>query len=586
MLCKTESPDVSYTLYKIGNLPVPMESNLLLRIQNDSNGSYTCTYKKNIKGRLVESVRSAPVIITVIDSPPSPSIFLNPLYPVYVKGEYVSITCTFSQKNSVAIQFYKNEREVYMQETPDNVRSYGILNMTRKDSGQYSCIYYINVYGRNITSQRSPYVIIDVIAIPALDGPLAAIRETWTKVQSALETVAARFKFHADKRRGANLVYQVDPPSSPILLPYPNHSIYIIGETIQMLCKTESPDVSYTLYKIGNLPVPMESKLPLRIQNNSNGSYTCTYKKNIKGRPVESVRSAPVILTAIDSPPFPSIFLNPLCPVYVKGENVSITCAFSQKNYVASQFYKNKKEVYMQETADNVRSYGILNMTREDSGQYSCMYSINVYGRNITSQRSPYVIVDVIDPPSSPILLPHPNHLVYIIGETIQMLCKTESPDVSYTLYKIGNLPVPMESNLLLRIQNNSNGSYTCTYKKNIKGRLVESVKSAPVIFTVIDPLSPPSLILGNPVQKVGNHFQVTLNCSVPDSNLNRTFHYFRINAENDNRNATGVSVSIVWQLEPIDNVVFYCEYEEDIHGRNVKSGKSKYLPVTLKEKD
>ncbi|CAH2294644.1 Hypothetical predicted protein [Pelobates cultripes] len=99
------------------------------------------------------------------------------------------------------------------------------------------------------------------------------------------------------------------------------------------------------------------------------------------------------------------------------------------------------------------------------------------------------------------------------------------------------------------------------------------------------DPLSPPSLILENPVQKVGNHFQVTLNCSVPDSNLNRTFHYFRINAENDNRNATGVSVSIVWQLESIDNVVFYCEYEEDIHGRNVKSGKSKYLPVTLKGK-
>lgn len=101
-------------------------------------------------------------------------------------------------------------------------------------------------------------------------------------------------------------------------------------------------------------------------------------------------------------------------------------------------------------------------------------------------------------------------------------------------------------------------------------------------LFLFLDPLPAPNLTLGYSVEKVNDGFQVTLNCSAPDSDLMRTFYFIETSDKHSEKNVTDYSASLKWELGRISHGTFYCEYEEEIQERKIRSRRSQALTIPL----
>ncbi|KAM3936748.1 Fc receptor-like protein 5 [Leptodactylus fuscus] len=506
------------------------------------NGEYSCEYWMSKDGREL-SAHSHGVQAQFTDIPQMPSINLTPQRPVYLMGETVSMSCSLpEQSTTISIQYFKDKQEIYKLNEPKTTSTYTISHLSLENTGSYSCQYWLNYFGRHISSPRSLPIPINVEEIP----------------------------------------------QSPSIVLNPLFPVYTTGESISIKCLP--PDGSEVIhiqyFKNDKLFYTTLEKLYVisSLSLEKEGRYSCGYMSNLHGRQIFSKPSQSLSIRVVVIPQVPSIILNPMRSVYIKGETVSITCSLPEEPTVISiQYFKDDQEIHKSETPKAVSSYLVSNLSKENTGQYKCQYWVNTSERNISSHASLPTSIIVEDPPETPVLKLAPNLQIYVSGETLVLTC-SGFVNARHHIYKDGKLLQNDFSHLFPSLQLQDNGDYTCTYDFNNRGRQIESSRSQTVKIHVIDPWPAPTLTLGGPIVKLEDGFKLTLNCSAPDDDLLRTFYYFNAIEENPVTNLTAFSASFEFDLGPISHISYVCEYEQEVGGRKIRSRRSQTLPIQLSE--
>ncbi|XP_073487757.1 Fc receptor-like protein 5 isoform X2 [Aquarana catesbeiana] len=620
----------------------PLHRNYTISASSEkASGKYTCKYWVEINGRNISSSQSDYVTVIVTETPEAPSIILKPSYTVYTKEESFTLTCSppigISAKG---IQIYQEKKKIH--EGDPLHRNYTISASSEKASGKYACKYWVEMNGRNISSSQSDYVTVIVTETP--EAPSIRLKpsytvytkeESFTLTCSPPNGISAKgIQYYQEKKKihegdplhrdytisassekasgkyackywveinGRNIsssesdyvtVIVTETPETPSIRLTPSYTVYTKEESFTLTC---SPPIGisakgiqiYQEKKKIHEGDPLHSIYAISASSEkASGKYACKYWVEINGRNISSSQSDYVTVIVTDTPPAPLLSLIPMHPVYIRGESIELTCTTplgSTPNRI--DFYKDKQKIEPQQ-------YGIMNISTADitdSAKYSCQYIKNILGRNIHSIPSDEVTIKTVDVPVAPVLTLVPNYQLYVTGETLQMLCMADSSaDYNFNIHKNDQLlmkstvPEKVYRYSILSLNHGDSGNYTCTYHRNIWGRMLESFTSQPLNVHVIDPLPAPNLTLGYSVEKVNDGFQVTLNCSAPDSDLIKTFYFIKTSDIYSEKNVTDYSASLKWELGHISHVTFYCEYEEEIQERNIRSRRSQTLTIPL----
>ncbi|XP_053555903.1 Fc receptor-like protein 5 [Bombina bombina] len=461
--------------------------------------NYSCSYWINYAGRDIQSHQSSNITVTVIDCPSPPFISLSPPDSVYVGGEVITFSCSIPGEFAVKrTQFYMEGEEIYRKDTSDTNVSFDVTTTSREKSVNYSCSYWINYVGRDIQSHQSSNITVTVI----------------------------------------------DCPSPPFISLSPPDSVYVGGEVITFSCSIPGE------FAVKRIQFYMEGEEIYRKDTSDTNvsfdvtttsretsvNYSCIYWINNAGRDIQSHQSSNITVTVIVPPAPPSISLSPSHPVYIRRETINLMCSIPGIIALKSiQYYRNGKEIYKVDT-HKTKMFTISTSDQKSFANYSCGYSINMYGRNIQSHHSSYVTVTVIDIPPAPSISINPSYLVYIRGENISVTCF-----------------VPEESTVIINI-------------------------------FLSDPLPGPYLEeqSGFPIYLVGDNLKLV--CSaLPHYSVTHFQIYFEeeeivsINVDAQTSLSHGVySIS----KKSVGN--YSCQYQADVLGRNILSVKSKNLVITL----
>ncbi|XP_056383885.1 basement membrane-specific heparan sulfate proteoglycan core protein-like isoform X2 [Hyla sarda] len=504
------------------------------------SGEYTCEYLMSIYGREL-SARSQSVQVTFIDIPQTPSVFLTPKQPVYLKGETVNITCSLPEgPKAISIQYFKDGQEIHRPKRIKTMSTCVLSNLYLENTGSYTCQYWLSYSGRQISSHRSLPISITVEEIP----------------------------------------------QSPSIELSPMMSVYTKGESVGIKCvpPTDSEVVHIQYFKDDKIIHRSFEHLFVisSLSQENKGNYSCGYVCNRYGRQIISKPSQSVPISVLDIPQVPSIILNPKLPVYIKGENVSIICLVPEESTIISILYfKDNQEI--SETTKTTSSYIVPYLSLENTGQYKCQYSLNIYGRNISSHSSLSISIIVEEPLVAPVLKLVPDEKLYIVGERLFLTC-VGYLHAQYNIYKDSQLLQNDFSHLIPSLQLYHNGNYTCTYSIDNKGRQMESPRSHTVNMYVIAPLPAPTLTLGGPIVKEEDGFKLTLNCSAPDDDLLTTFYYLSMTEKSDLINLTDFSATFELKVGFISHISYTCEYDRELRGRMIRSRRSPTLFIQLSE--
>ncbi|XP_072271270.1 immunoglobulin superfamily member 1-like isoform X2 [Pyxicephalus adspersus] len=514
-----------------------------IRSKQDA-GQFQCLYRTLENGTYIQSNISIFITIHIADTPQPPSIALSPLHPVYLKEESFTLTCLpLVGTSAKRIQIYHENKII--QEGGPLQSYYNISAANENTSGKYACKYWIEINGRNIGSSLSDYVIVNVTETPP--PPSIGLIPSYT-VYTKQET----FKLNC---------------SPPISAPAKGIQIYFEGKIIQ-----EGELLHTGLISASNQDAP--------------GNYSCKYWVEISGRRIYSSQSDHVIVNVTETPPPPSIGLIPSYTVYTKQESFKLNCSPPISAPAKGiQIYFEGKIIQEGELLHT----GLISASNQDApGNYPCKYWVEISGRRIYSSQSDHVIVNVTEAPGAPKLVLVPDYQFYVRGETLQILCMAGSNAQYITLYKNGQLLLKSPSLAeLLRysvpsLNHGDSGNYICMNQRNVKGRSLESSTSHPL--NVIEPLPAPNLTMGYSIEKTNDGFHVTLNCSAPDFDLMRTFYIIEASDKHSERNVTDYSASVKLELGNVNYATFYCEYEEEIQTRKIRSKRSQTLTIPLAE--
>ncbi|XP_044130686.1 Fc receptor-like protein 5 isoform X7 [Bufo gargarizans] len=534
-------------IYKEGNEiheGVALKSRYEISASNkDAPGRYYCKYWVEMNGRSISSSPSEHVTINVTNPPQAPSIILNPKLPVYIKGENVNITCSFPEQSTViSIQYIKDNQEIHRSKTPKTMSTYVLSNLSLENTGQYKCQYWVTTSGRQISSNASV--------------PISIIVE--------------------------------DTPLPPNITLVPLFSVYTTKESVHLECAP--PDGTAVkgiqIYKEGNEiheGVTLKSRYEISASDkDAPGRYYCKYWVEMNGRSISSSPSEHVTINVTNTPLPPNITLVPLFSVYTTKESVHLECAPPDGTAVKGiQIYKEGNEIHEGVTLKS--RYEISASNKDAPGRYYCKYWVEMNGRSISSSPSEHVTINVTNPPITPVLKLAPALEIYVVGESLVFTC-SGLVNARHTIYKDGQLLQNDFFHLIPSVQLYHNGSYTCAYNFDNKGRQMESSRSQAVNIYVIEPLPAPILTLGRPIEKVEEGFVVTLNCSAPDEDLLRTFYYFSTTEDNHLANLTGFSTSLELEVGHISQIAYICEYEQELKGRTIRSRRSQTLSIQLSE--
>ncbi|XP_041440800.1 Fc receptor-like A [Xenopus laevis] len=182
----------------------------------------------------------------------------------------------------------------------------------------------------------------------------------------------------------------------------PNYQIYMFGDEINLRCCHHSSDF------IWQLRFYREETEIRSIQNSSDicsehsfviqklqdrGPYHCAIWPSDNGINAEPRRSQPITMNITESPQAPVISLNPSYPVYLVGEEITVTCLSPGNKEVSGfHFYKEGKEIHP--TGKQTDRY-IITSGQETAGSYKCGYREILKEREIQSELSSPIDIKV-----------------------------------------------------------------------------------------------------------------------------------------------------------------------------------------------
>ncbi|KAM4808002.1 immunoglobulin superfamily member 1-like [Rhinophrynus dorsalis] len=133
-------------------------------IKESNAGTYSCMYRITISGREIHSPNSEAKILLVTHTPEAPTLLLEPEFPIYITGQMVTLRCQLQSHTGVTgIQLYQNG---LMATEADDFGVLSFKEIKERNAGNYSCMYWITISGREIHSPNSEAKILSVTQPP------------------------------------------------------------------------------------------------------------------------------------------------------------------------------------------------------------------------------------------------------------------------------------------------------------------------------------------------------------------------------------------------------------------------------------
>lgn len=299
-----------------------------------------------------------------------------------------------------------------------------------------------------------------------------------------------------------------ESPPLPLLYLQPQYSIYIQGEEVRLVCSTPAWQhvKAYTFWEEREGQVfqlkPQTFINTFVLDGTSAGRFYCTYWISESGSEIHSSWSNFITVARTELPPLPTLSLQPQYPLYILGEEVTLTCSV-EKRTADCEFFEKRADLFSLILPRNHN-----NMCRLDgkaAGTFRCRCWFQVSGRVIGTQLSNSVSVARTDPLPPPVLKVDPPSGAVNKGEHLLISCLTNRSNTEklFHFYKDGvemdfssegTLRSPTESGDLspdasLRIpQANSShsGEFACSYEESMRKHWVPSLWSQSVNITVL----------------------------------------------------------------------------------------------------
>ncbi|XP_051864824.1 uncharacterized protein LOC127566443 isoform X2 [Pristis pectinata] len=459
-------------------------------VSKSRTGSYACVLLTQVSGRWIHSPASQAVGIVVKDPPPQPNISKGPDYPVYVKGESVTITCTATRHGSSGrFQLLKDSLPIMNSTSNQQQFTHQIRNVNSNSRGNYSCTLLTQISGRWLRSSASQPVEINV----------------------------------------------TENPPEPHISKTPEYPVYVAGESITITCSVTEHDSTgrFHLFKDA-IPFIKSTTDHRRFEYGiadanarNSGDYACALAKPISGRWISSPVSSLLQIRVIDAPPQPEMSKNPEYAEYVAGEAITISCSVARRGSLGQfQLFKDSVSIINSTGNQQKFSHHIKGVSTASKGSYTCAFIMKVSGRLIRSPLSHPVRINVADALPRPHLSLEPKRSVYIVGASLTIGCAVEAGTENGQLELLQNsirirLQEKRESirHFIPSVSEINGGIYTCLYKRQISGRWLQSVPSDSTKIIIIDAPAPPKIVLtpDYPVYVIGE--SVTINCTPPVGN-------------------------------------------------------------------
>ncbi|XP_053865532.1 leukocyte immunoglobulin-like receptor subfamily A member 1 [Malaclemys terrapin pileata] len=470
--CRNQRLGMRIFLYKAGDGnyltytdPAGSEAEFpITSARREHGGSYTCRYSNRTIGA-ASSEPSDPVQIIVADpSLPRPSISLR-LTGVTAPGADATIRCQ-GQRRDVRFFLHKagDLNPQRHMDTAGDRAEFRIPTVGRQHGGSYSCSYRPRSQPF-ISSQPSDSVQL-VVAEPSYPKPNISLRPSGRVTLWGAVTIRCECR---------------------------------CAGTRVLLSKAGDPNAQRSMDSVGDVV-----EFPIRnVSRGDVGSYSCRYSTKWDP-PVWSEPSDPVELMVTEpSYPKPFISLHPSGPVVLGGAvTVRCECQCAGTRVLLSKTGDPDIRRSM-DSAGDVVEFPIRNVSRGDSGSYSCQYSTK-WDPPIWSEPSdPVELVVTEGSYPKPSISVSPGGVIPM-GGNVTIRCRHQHLGMRFLLYKAGDGnyltytdPAGSEAEFpITSARREHGGNYTCRYS-NRTGRAAFSEPSDPVQIIVADPSLPrPSISL------------------------------------------------------------------------------------------
>ncbi|XP_063313194.1 uncharacterized protein LOC134612699 [Pelobates fuscus] len=281
----------------------------------------------------------------------TPHLFATPVYPVYIKGEAITLECSVPPKKIYKhFEFYKNFAWI----PSNNTFTYHIPSLDYSHAGKFTCEYW--------------------------DGSYSSTRSNAVHM----------------------IILDAHPPP-PTLYVRNAQSVYVRGQSITMVCSLPHNSTLVKRIQYVKDKIEIDSKetdkkrgryVISRFTPEDAGEYICAYWVEILGREVSSVHSNTVLIEMEEHPESPTLYVRGQQSEYVRGQSITLGCYVPIIRPMVKRFryFKDGNEVTHKITNTGTL-YVISSVTQEDAGEYNCDYTVEKSGIEILSFPSNSVII-------------------------------------------------------------------------------------------------------------------------------------------------------------------------------------------------
>uniref|UniRef100_K7FS90 Ig-like domain-containing protein n=1 Tax=Pelodiscus sinensis TaxID=13735 RepID=K7FS90_PELSI len=324
----------------------------------------------------------------------------------------------------------------------------------------------------------------------------------------------------------------------------------------------------------------------------------------MSGQEIPSAMSKTVSIAVTVPLPTPQLTVSPQQPIYIVGEDVTLTCSAAGAPTVSRiQLFRDGQKIHSKKLLlpqyRYTNSLQLSGVSGLQAGAYSCEFFKTVSGHQIPSDRSPPVTITVTARLPTPQLTMSPQQLVYISGESMTLTCSAVGvPTLSGIRFfrdsqKIHSkeLPSPRDSYMgsvqLPGLSKSHSGVYSCESWKSVSDREIPSLKSENFSITVTAPFPPPQLTVSpqQPVYITGE--SVTLTCSAAGAPAPSGFRFFRDGQKIHSQEVTSPGYSSTYSIwlsreSGSQAGAYSCEFWKTESGREIESERSPPISIAV----
>lgn len=531
------------------------------------SGDYLCRYRIYRDGVGVDSASSS-VAITVQDQPSKPTLEVAP-----TAGHldlYRKLTCSASNKYMLNIvSLHKAGRKNRVGLLYVNVgrpsATFHIRNTDKGNSGNYTCQYEVQAFGRTYYSAKSNSVQLEIddAKLTLVNGP---------------DNCSGRVEIHHRGESGS----------------FGNSGWGL--EDAEVLCRQVGCGFGESLPSFGpGTGVIWYTRAGC--WGNERSLWDCNPQKYVHDRYWNKEQDASAKCSANPLKPTASLSRSP--SVFVEGESINIDCK-APRYYYKLTFYLGKVggDVLVATAAAFTGSFTFINATPTIGGSYNCWYQLERGGKHFNSSVSESVNLTVGDSPAKPIItqdIPQQNFLAgastilkciapYLTFTTGFFIYRKGEEKALYTYTRKTGMTMSFLAPVGTKV---GRFYYTCAYQVQVSGRFFNSTPSDALEIIVTDKLSAPLLEI---MQSTGTfNVNISISCLATNNFTGGDFYLYKeghegaIDSQQDSKRSNRVSFSVS-KANKTNEGYYSCQQQVGVDGRLYSSLRSNKLKLTIKD--